>query len=233
MSSRLMSVLIAWSACLGFCTSLTAASPASQDLTLLGRSTERTVQAVFDPSQVAWLHSRSELILGTSAPDYPPFDMTASGHDYEGFTADYAMLVGQATGLPIRVKRFSSREAAIRALIDGHIDMLGTSNGFEAENTDIVLSRPYAIDQPVLVTREGETRTLTEGLAGNGMRRVMAAVPQAIVAYSCDKNFGLYRDRVGAVYVMMETADQLGPVMSNGYALARAAWSMPLENVGS
>lgn len=63
-----------------------------------------------------------------------------------------------------------------------------------------------------------------------GMRRVMAAVPQAIVAYSCDKNFGLYRDRVGAVYVMMETADQLGPVMSNGYALARAAWSMPPDH---
>lgn len=63
-----------------------------------------------------------------------------------------------------------------------------------------------------------------------GMRRVLAAVPQAIVAYSCDKNFGLYRDRVGAVYVMMETADQLGPVMSNGYALARAAWSMPPDH---
>ncbi len=63
-----------------------------------------------------------------------------------------------------------------------------------------------------------------------GMRRVLAEVPQAIVAYSCDKNFGLYRDRVGAVYVMMENADQLGPVMSNGYALARAAWSMPPDH---
>jgi two-component system sensor histidine kinase EvgS len=42
--------------------------------------------------------------------------------------------------------------------------LLGTANGFEASNADIVLSMPYAVDQPVLVTREGETRSLTDGL---------------------------------------------------------------------
>ena len=57
-----------------------------------------------------------ELILGTSAPDYPPFDLTISGHDYEGFTADYAGLLGKTTGLPVTVQRFASREAAIDAL---------------------------------------------------------------------------------------------------------------------
>jgi len=34
-----------------------------------------------------------------------------------------------------------------------------------------------------------------------GARKVIASVPEALVAYSCDKNFGLYRDRVGALYV--------------------------------
>ena len=63
-----------------------------------------------------------------------------------------------------------------------------------------------------------------------GTRRVLAAVPEAIVAYSCDKNFGLYRDRVGAVYLMMASADQVGAVLSNGHALARAAWSMPPDH---
>ena len=42
-----------------------------------------------------------------------------------------------------------------------------------------------------------------------GVRRVLAAVPEAIVAYSCDKNFGLYRDRTGALYVMMAEPGQL------------------------
>ena len=63
-----------------------------------------------------------------------------------------------------------------------------------------------------------------------GTRRVLAAVPEAIIAYSCDKNFGLYRDRVGAVYVMMANADQVPAALSNGHALARAAWSMPPDH---
>jgi len=63
-----------------------------------------------------------------------------------------------------------------------------------------------------------------------GVRRVLDEVPEAIVAYSCDKNFGLYRDRVGAVYVVAQDGGQLPAILSNGYALARAAWSMPPDH---
>lgn len=63
-----------------------------------------------------------------------------------------------------------------------------------------------------------------------GLRRVLAEVPEALIAYSCDKNFGMYRDRVGAIYVMAQDADVLGRVLSNGHALARAAWSMPPDH---
>ena len=63
-----------------------------------------------------------------------------------------------------------------------------------------------------------------------GLRRVLAAVPEALVAYSCDKNFGMYRDRVGAIYVLAQDADVLNRVLSNGHALARAAWSMPPDH---
>ncbi|PLK26619.1 aromatic amino acid transaminase [Novosphingobium sp. TH158] len=63
-----------------------------------------------------------------------------------------------------------------------------------------------------------------------GLRTVLAAVPEALIAYSCDKNFGLYRDRVGAVYLMMESADAVNAAISNGHALARAAWSMPPDH---
>ena len=59
---------------------------------------------------------------------------------------------------------------------------------------------------------------------------MLGAVPEALIAYSCDKNFGLYRDRVGALYVMAENAAQLGPIMSNLNALARASWSMPPDH---
>ncbi len=63
-----------------------------------------------------------------------------------------------------------------------------------------------------------------------GARAVIAAVPEALVAYSCDKNFGLYRDRVGALYVYAQDGEQLTRVLSNGHALARAAWSMPPDH---
>ena len=63
-----------------------------------------------------------------------------------------------------------------------------------------------------------------------GVRRVLAAVPEAIIAYSCDKNFGLYRDRTGALYVMMADPAQLPLAMSNGHALARANWSQPPDH---
>ncbi len=63
-----------------------------------------------------------------------------------------------------------------------------------------------------------------------GLRRVLAAVPEALIAYSCDKNFGLYRDRVGALYVMAQDSAQLPAILSNLNALARASWSMPPDH---
>jgi aromatic-amino-acid transaminase len=63
-----------------------------------------------------------------------------------------------------------------------------------------------------------------------GMRYLMAAVPEALVAYSCDKNFGLYRERVGALWVQTVTAATAGSVRSNLFALARSLWSMPPDH---
>ena len=76
---------------------------------------------------------------------------------------------------------------------------------------------------------------LGEGLEDDvqGIRTVLAAVPEALIAYSCDKNFGMYRDRVGALYVMAPRADALPPILSNLNALARASWSMPPDHGGA
>ncbi|MPS70888.1 aromatic amino acid transaminase [Novosphingobium aerophilum] len=66
-----------------------------------------------------------------------------------------------------------------------------------------------------------------------GLRRVLAAVPEALICYSCDKNFGLYRDRVGALYAMVGDPADLTKVMSNGHNLARANWSQPPDHGGA
>jgi two-component system sensor histidine kinase EvgS len=163
----------------GLClsTSAHAAPTASEQYTLLSRSMTGHMEVQLDKSQQQWLNNKRELILGTSAPDYPPFDLTISGRDYEGFTADYAGILGKATGLPVKVQRYVSRGDAIKALEKGEVDMLGSANGFEARNADIVLSLPYAVDQPVLVTREGETRSLSDGLAGLRLSMVYHYLP--------------------------------------------------------
>ena len=66
-----------------------------------------------------------------------------------------------------------------------------------------------------------------------GVRKVLSKLDEALVAYSCDKNFGMYRDRVGALYVMAKDADGLPAILSNLNALARASWSMPPDHGGA
>lgn len=61
-------------------------------------------------------------------------------------------------------------------------------------------------------------------------RLILEAVDEALIAYSCDKNFGLYRERVGALYVMARNGDALSKAESNMAALARVNWSMPPDH---
>ena len=63
-----------------------------------------------------------------------------------------------------------------------------------------------------------------------GMRRVLEAAPEALVAYSCDKNFGLYRERTGALFVLARDPLHLANAASNILALAGASWAMPPDH---
>ena len=90
-------------------------------------------------------------------------------------------------------------------------------------------------DSPVLPIIDSAYQGLGEGLEEDavGLRKVLAKVPHALIAYSCDKNFGLYRDRVGAFYAKVAEPAMLGAAMSNAAALARANWSMPPDHGGA
>jgi len=72
---------------------------------------------------------------------------------------------------------------------------------------------------------------------GNGLeadagptRALFAALPAAILAYSCDKNFGLYRERVGALWIQGPEGADLEAARGNILALARSLWSMPPDH---
>ena len=62
------------------------------------------------------------------------------------------------------------------------------------------------------------------------MRVMLAAVPEALVAYSCDKNFGLYRERTGALWVQTASPAVAERTRGNALALARCLWSMPPDH---
>lgn len=169
--------------CLGFvlafaCDLAQASSQNVETYTLLARSSAMPLNPPLTEQQKQWLMGRHSLILGTSAPDYPPFDITSGGQIYQGLTAEYASLIGRALNLPVKVMRYPHRQAALQALKRGEIDLLGSANGYEATTEGVTLSHPYAVDQPVLVTREDETRALNGGLHGMRLGMLYHYLPQ-------------------------------------------------------
>jgi len=76
---------------------------------------------------------------------------------------------------------------------------------------------------------------LGDGLEADaaGARLVIDAADQALIAQSCDKNFGCYRDRLGSLFVKMPTAEGAQKVMGNLLGLARTMWSMPPDHMAA
>jgi aromatic-amino-acid transaminase len=66
-----------------------------------------------------------------------------------------------------------------------------------------------------------------------GVRLMSKQLPEMLIAYSCDKNFGLYRDRVGAVFALCQDVADSDLVKSNFAVLARNNWSMPPDHGGA
>lgn len=63
-----------------------------------------------------------------------------------------------------------------------------------------------------------------------GMRRLIESLDEVLVAYSCDKNFGLYRERVGALYAWTRDPAQAEALRSNMAFFGRISWSMPPDH---
>ena len=62
------------------------------------------------------------------------------------------------------------------------------------------------------------------------VRRVAAAVPEALIAVSCSKNLGLYRERVGALISVSADPGQADAVQSQLLQIARSIYSMPPDH---
>ena len=63
-----------------------------------------------------------------------------------------------------------------------------------------------------------------------GVRLLAEALPELIVVSSCSKNFGLYRERTGALTLICETDDAAAAATTLLAAAARANYSMPPDH---
>jgi aspartate aminotransferase len=70
---------------------------------------------------------------------------------------------------------------------------------------------------------------LGQGLAQDaaGLRLLAERVPEMIIAASCSKNMGLYRERTGCTIFLCKNADSAAALLSQGKVAARRIYSMP------
>ncbi|WP_111977466.1 amino acid aminotransferase [Algibacillus agarilyticus] len=60
-----------------------------------------------------------------------------------------------------------------------------------------------------------------------GVREIFAKVPEMMIASSCSKNFGLYRERTGMISFLSENAEKKEACRTNALSIARGIYSMP------
>ncbi|MCL4130112.1 UNVERIFIED_CONTAM: hypothetical protein GTU68_000246 [Idotea baltica] len=75
------------------------------------------------------------------------------------------------------------------------------------------------------VAYHGFAKGLTEDMAG--VRAFLKAAPEAMVSYSCSKNFGLYRERTGCFVLKGAEASAVAAASTHVAELARTSYSMP------
>ena len=63
-----------------------------------------------------------------------------------------------------------------------------------------------------------------------GVRLMLDSCDEMIVAQSCDKNFSVYRDRVGSLWIKTGSREASETAMNHVYQIAREMWSMPPDH---
>ena len=78
------------------------------------------------------------------------------------------------------------------------------------------------------IAYQGFARGLDADAAG--LRGILAACDDVLVAQSCDKNFSVYRDRVGSLFVKTGSAEATARAMAHVFQRSREMWSMPPDH---
>ena len=150
--------------------------------------------------------------LGIPAKSYRYFDAATRGVDFDGMMADLTTL-----------------QAGDVLLLHGCCHNPTGANlslGEWSELTDFVLASGAV---PLIdLAYQGFGDGLDADAAG--VRHMAAAVPEMMLAASCSKNFGLYRDRVGAAFVLAPDRQTADLARMNLASLNRLNFSFPPDH---
>jgi aspartate/tyrosine/aromatic aminotransferase len=176
---------------------------------------------------VAAANPDARVLIGL--PTWPNHGPIAVGAGLEVVTYDY---YDRAK----REVRFDPLMATVRAARAGDVVLLhgGCHNptGADLDAAQWAEVTAAIVDCKLLpvidIAYQGLGRGLEEDAAG--LRGVLDACDEVIVAQSCDKNFGVYRDRVGCLFLKTGSVEASEIAMGHVLQIAREMWSMPPDH---
>jgi len=199
--------------------------------------TSRRVRGIQAPGGCGALRLGAELLIATGArPTVHVSDPTWANHVPLLSNAGLKLESYPYFDRPTGKVRFEAMLERLDALPAGDVVLLhgcchnptGADLSLEQwrKVADVLLKRrlvPY-----VDIAYQG----LGEGIEADaeGARLIANTVPEALIAVSCSKNFGLYRERVGLLMVLTESEQQTTAATSHLRKIARGIYSMPPDH---
>jgi aromatic-amino-acid transaminase len=176
---------------------------------------------------VATVNPDARVLVGTPTwPNHPPM-IRASGLE----TVEYSYYERAQS-----IVRFDAMTEALSSGRPGDIALLhgcchnptGADLDHEqwAKVTRLIVERgliPF-----VDIAYQGFGRGLNED--AHGLRGILSACDEVVIAQSCDKNFSVYRDRVGSLFLKTGSREASERAMAHVYQRAREMWSMPPDH---
>jgi len=176
---------------------------------------------------VATAHPGSKVLVGTPTwPNHVPVVQAAELNIAEYHYYDR---------LETRI-RFDEMMSALEDASKGDVVLL---HGCCHNPTGADLDEGQWIDIVEVVSRRGlipfvdiAYQGLGRGFAEDaaGLHGLLDVCDEVVVAQSCDKNFGVYRDRVGSLFIKTAQATQTKRAMAHVVQIAREMWSMPPDH---
>jgi len=169
----------------------------------------------------------ARVLVGTPTwPNHPPVIKGAGleiveyrHYDFESRTVDFAALRGAA----------SAAAPGDVLLLHGCCHNPTGGDLTEEQWREVAaIVRERRLTPLVDIAYQGFGRGFEEDAVG--VRLMLDACDEVLIAQSCDKNFGVYRDRVGSFWLKTRDEAATANAMAHVLQIAREAWSMPPDH---